>query len=427
MKHTAFEMEQDLIRMEDSSFMDLDFTLSEENLEYIIEGYVGKTKECKEIESLFADMKRKYFPDGENTLLRTSFTDLNDSVEKKAIERQLEKLTGFGEVHILIFNDNDVNAMTCPQSLITRSTSSMPSLPTAHGERYYDASHSYFCYIKLYSGLIAELTPGEITAFVLHEIGHNFDHTLTAYLFEVIIWGESIVAGPFTMLCNLFRAQISYVNDLIVKLLDYTKIFPLLKNVVQNVNRFIGMALGPLGKSTKIGLMALNGYYDPIGTALGGIRFQQEAFADSYTTAMGYGPEMISAMDKLDQRDVITHHGVIPEFWTGFGSGALCIMLMLCDPHPEEQTRCKLILEAMEDVAKDPTVPRSMRKQVLDEYKRTQKAYDAFVEADPDHRNAVITRFTRELKDNFFGGKVDFRSWIYNLTNPERATNGMFH
>lgn len=425
--HPAWEADRDVFEMESKypDMADLFMDYTTEDLDYVIEGYVGKTKECQAIEKQFASIKKRFFQNGRGDFLNVSLSDVHGSPEMKEISRQLEKLTGFRTVEIIVRNSAMVNMYTMPAAMILRSGEGLPQLPVQHGKRYYDEKHCYFCYVCIYQQMIAELEPAELTAILLHEVGHNFDHTLSAWIFEWIVWGQAIVmGGPLTVLLNFVRTEYRYVLDWIQKLFDYTAIIPLIKNGSLNIRRYMNMALGPIGRVSTIADMLLYSVDNPALMVLAGFRFQSEPFADSYATSLGYGPELISSFDKMEKRNIITNCGPLPEFWTGFGSGAIALIYMFIDEHPESQTRCKLILEAMRDVANDPQMPKSMKKAAMDEYNRTKKAYDAYLQADPDKRNACILRFTRDLREKIFGGKMDFRSWIYNAVNPVRATNG---
>ena len=416
--------------MPDSSYLDF----VKEDMDYVIEGFVGKTKECLAIEKEFASIKKEFGLNADKdesyknyvlnkNIINKSVKNVNDSKQMKNIAAQLCKLTGFNQVFIVVRNLMINNAYTMPGcSLIRSATTEMPSLPTEHGKRYYDSSHQYQCYICLYIEMIDALTPEELTACVLHEIGHNFDFTITTYIFDMIYWATCIPGGPVTMLFNILRTQIRFGYDTILSWLDRTAILPILANLGFTLERFLSVWTGPLGKLSVVGTILGNiAQSNPVNAAFGFFGFGKETFADSYATSLGYGPYIISMMNKLDTIDVVTKFGIIPELYTSIGLGPCAVLLMLVDPHPEAQTRCKIILDDMEKVTKDPDLPKEMRKTVKANYEQCKKAYDAFLETDPDERNAVVTRWTRNIKEKIFNGKVDFRAALWSICGAKSA------
>ena len=159
----------------------------------------------------------------------------------------------------------------------------------------------------------------------------------------------------------------------------------------------------------------------PATAPFGMFRVHEETFADSYVNSMGYGDAMIRAINKLDTRDYSTRINPVVELWTGSGQAACAILLMFMDSNPENQTRAKNILNDMKRASEDKDMPAHIRKAIKEDYKRQKKAYDEFLQVDPDERNAVITRFARRFKESLFGGRVDFRVVLMNLLGGTSA------
>jgi Zn-dependent protease with chaperone function len=393
--------------------------MDEDSLDMTTEGYVGRVKETQEIEKNFKVLHERYKNAG---LVDISLADIHGSREIKNIESALEDLTGFRKVDIIVKNETVVNAYTCPGSLVCRAISNdMPTIPTDHGKRYYDKSHSYYCMIVIYAKMFEMMEADELTATVLHEIGHNFDHTISNWLFDLLIWVMTIPSGPIGVLKNIFRTQVQYIIDSLLKVLDYIPIIPILKNFGVETIRGFGMLLGPLGAVSQISSIIQNVADNPAGAALGGIRVQSETFADSYVNSMGYGDAMIRAFNKMEQWNYVTKHGGFIEFWTGSGYVAASMLMMFIDPHPEMQSRARYMLDEMEKTAKDKDVPPHMRKALAEQHKRMEKAYKEFLQADKDERNATCTRFARRIKESLFGGKVDIRLVLLQLMNARSA------
>lgn len=418
-KFSLREINEDLYQIE--SYFDLDY--SPESLDIALEGYVGKTKETERIEKACKAICDQYKGSG---IVGTSLAKIHDSREIRDIERAIEDLTGFRKVSIIVANTTDVSDMgTVPGSMCVKAVmNKFPSMPTAHGKRYYDESHGYYCYIALPAGLFAEFEPDECTAWILHEVGHNFDHTMTCWLFDLYLWAITLPSGPFSALLNVYRTEYNMAIDTIVRVLDYIPIWPLFNNFVGETIRHLDMLLGPLGVYSTIYRLLNHACKYPTSTTIGMLTVHQETFADSYVNSMGYGDAMIRAINKMDTRDYSTRTNPLFELWTGSGKAACAILLMFMDPHPEAQTRAKNILNDMKRVAEDKNVPPQMRKAIKADYERQKKAYDDFLKVDPDERNGVITRFARRFKESLFGGRVDFRVVLMQLLGGTSAMHG---
>ncbi len=396
--------------------------IDEDSLDMTTEGYVGRVKETAKIEAACKKICDKYKGKG---IVSISNAEIHGSPEIKEIEEAIQDLTGFRKVDIVVQNDTRPNAATAKKSIICRAISNeMPLMPTEHGKRYYDKSHDYYCHIELNAGIFAEFEPDECTAFILHEVGHNFDHTLSFWLFDIFMWIITLPAGPISILRNIFRVQIQFVIDSLFKLLDYLPIVPIVRNLRIETLRSFDILLGPLGVTSKIFKYLERIEKDPESLLIGGIRVHSEMFADSYVNSMGYGDALIRAVNKLEKREYVTKNGPVIEFWTGAGEVSTALMAMFLDPHPEAQTRARLLLDDMEKTSKDSTLPSHMRRSLAEQHKRMKKAYDEFVEADPVERDAVCTRFARRMKESLFGGKIDLRALAVILLGGTSAMRG---
>lgn len=423
-KVPSWKAYQDIVALEEScGIMDFD------NLDVTMEGYVGNTKGVEKlVKACNAACKSM---EGNRGIMGHSFSKLDGSKEVRNIELVLKEMFGFKDVCIRVFNSagrvcfspygpilifaDDVGAWTYPYSPIMRNiTSDMPRMPTSHGERYYDNNHQYFCYIVTYSRMFTELNGEEMASVLLHEVGHNFDVTMTNYLFDLISWAITLIS-PTRVISSLFKIagpQLQYIWDSVAKIMDYIPIVPLFFNLGITGYKGFTYLLGPLGLATRIlKIMAAslsNGIQYPLEAP-------REAFADSFVAAHGLGAAFISALNKLEQTEYVTTYGPVVELWTGCGSALGSFAGLFLDPHFETQSRAKLILNEMKEVSEDPNLPRPLRKAAKDDYNRCKRAYDNFLKADPDERNACITRFSRNLKENLFGGRVDLRSIFWGI------------
>ena len=409
-------LDSEYITLEDLS----DFSMGD-NSELVTEAYVGKTKECLKLESEFSKLKNQYEKDGGSELSRAVNTNIADSESVRHIEQIISKMFGFRNTYLVIRSNTMVNAMTAPRSTLISNTTKHPGRVVENGKRYYDAEHNYTCYLFMYSEIFHELTPAELTACLIHEVGHNFDNTISAYLFDTLFWAIDLAFSGGIM--RLFGPEVIFFQQTIGKLLDKTKIWPALWGVHDLTIKYLSILLGPIGKVSKLSNIAQAVAMNPNpGLLIGGFRFESEAFADNFAASYGYGPEVISMADKFDRLGLITNKGFLPELWTGLGDGPMCILLMLIDPHPENQTRARMVLDEMKKCSEDRQNPPGLRKAITKNYVECKKAYNKFLQVEKDDEYGRITRLVRGIKDKYLGGKMDVRACLLALTNPALPT-----
>ena len=335
------------------------------DLDAVTEGYVGRTKDVDKLVRVCDAACRTM--EGKRNVIDLSLTHLDRSKEMRNIELVLKEMFGFKEMHIRVFNcgghvsfygglpifvfEDGNNAITHTKSPLLRNvTSNMPRLPTYHGERYYDQAHQYFCYVVTYNEMFTLLNGEEMAAILLHEVGHNFDVTMTNYIFDLIGWACTLTS-PRPLLSGILYAinpEWNYAWGSITKILDYIPIVPLFFNLGITGVKALTYLLGPLGATTYI-ISSITQLLS--GGAVGALHLPREAFADSFVASYGLGAAYISALNKLDKVEYISDYGPIIELWTGTGPAVASFCALFLDPHPETQTRCKIILEQMKDAS----------------------------------------------------------------------------
>ena len=155
------------------------------------EAYFGKSKNLLEIEKILPKIIERFrvpFKDIGKRIVEA--TKVNTSKENKQIESLLCKEFGFKEMVLHWDGSNTVNAYTVTYGLIKLVDSDQPSAPIRNGDgTYYDAKHKYICVVNFYAGFIdQDITPAEIVACILHEIGHNFVCTPVVNVVSMLEW-----------------------------------------------------------------------------------------------------------------------------------------------------------------------------------------------------------------------------------------------
>ena len=149
------------------------------NYEPITESYFGKTKTLLECETVIKEIiSQLRIKDRSKVGDRIgNAAVLNKSPLNKKLEKLIKKQFGFGEVKIHWIGQEKANMSGYTNGLVKLINTKMPKLSLKQNDGgYYDESHNYLCVIGIYCGLIdLGLKPDQILAFILHEIGHQFD------------------------------------------------------------------------------------------------------------------------------------------------------------------------------------------------------------------------------------------------------------
>lgn len=429
-------------------FRDQSFNLTSDilsgNYTPTTEGYVGKTKELIAAEKEFRKLKHRYF--GENFMndFSKSFfmslsDDLNKSQEIMKVSELFRKLFKFKECRIFINRSfrYGANAFTYPGSYLVRNSNyGMPKFPTYHGHRFEDKRHEYCCGAVLTIELFNILEPDEIIAILLHEVGHCFDFTMGAYYLEILGWIMMFsTLHPSIIMSKL----IDCIPSLRMFFLDITTeisnlaIITVLLNIQGTILRYLRMAWGPLGKLSIIATNGLSILANPVNAFNNLMGTTREQFADSFCAAYGYGPSLISALDKLEKycntlssnsknSNIVLNN--LADTWTTLFNAPINFLMSLVDPHPETQTRCRMIADIMKKTANDPTMPKNMRSAVKANYERCEESYRNYVDTDADGYY-MSTKIRRKISDKLFNGKTDWRSLFFGMTNV--ATNNRYY
>ena len=396
----------------------------EPGMEYISEGYVGKTKEVKKIEAVIAKMIKTYKADG---IVKNATAELDKSPEKREIENLIQKEFGFFSVEIDIRPSMLPGAGTVPKSILLRNNcNKMPTELTAHGEKWYDASHQYSFYMILSSDMFnGRFTAGEVTACILHEVGHNFDVSLMSYIGDCMLWGACIAYGDI-ITPTIGHIIAKYIHKFITWVSNLTPV-ALLQGAIDSFAKLVTQVAGPFGSLSYIGMMLAGTTVNVRGIIQMFIGFSGERFADSFVTAYGYGPEFISFIDKIDTVLQTRNQGLVIDTWTWSGTIAPTIVNMLIDPHPEAQTRARIVLDDMKKLLDNPNLPPKIKAAVKSDYERCKRSYDLFLQVDSDTRNAIALRFSRQTKEALLSGKLDLRTYLFNCSAVQAGISVVNH
>ena len=162
------------------------------NFTPVTESYFGKTKTLIEAEKVVRDIIKEFKMKGLGKRIVTA-AEINKSPLNRKLEALLQEQFGFGELKIHWLGAPTVSMFGTTNGIVKLINSKMPKLPIqANNGGYYDSSHNYLCVIGIYCGILdVGVTADQVMAFILHEIGHQFNcaplSTLVSILDYVMI------------------------------------------------------------------------------------------------------------------------------------------------------------------------------------------------------------------------------------------------
>lgn len=377
------------------------------------EEYIGKLPEFIKVSEIFDKMieKAKLDPKKMNP---------NDWKENEQICTILAKVFGLKRVWFYWVPHDMRNAFTVTIHSFLVLGDSKDLIEYRTGKGFYDTSHRSIFTIYGYCGLLlpeAKMTGKELLAIFLHELGHNFDYS--PYHHVSFLAKAMIEAGGSTIDQNN-AVKMDYYNQ-VTEQYDsyysknsikrkkerekYQKAIEkylnsgLLKNFIQCAYHIIHMPLYAL-ISIPTQLSQLDGK-------------KGEQFADSFATAYGYGPELISALGKLGTYDnvKVTNCGKATVFFRDLNNCLGEIINGLAEVHGTDQERCKDCINKLRKDLANTDYPKGMKEDLETEINRLESLYMEMLTSTPDDRQK-ITKAWRRLCDKLFGGAFNVAKWF---------------
>lgn len=394
------------------------------------EVYYGKPKEFEYIEHELAKIIKMVDDifDGESI-------DINNTQELKNIENAFTKYFKLKECNISFYSTGlggGPNAYTLPTSF-----SCFKKDP--NNKKLADPSKLYINVnvdISLIHSL--QLTPEELMAIILHEMGHGFDASIFMLLSRISIVTyhntrtNELVGGRIDIL-NTLTSVISGTYPMQKLSMMMNKSFssmlssvPGLQTIWNKVNHsvftilhFMNIIMTPFSKMTSAGLI-LARWINP-GNLLG---YGSEKFADSFASSYGYGPDAASAFAKMEKGDVNAIYSATKKIPVlNIGVDALktyCGILGFissADPHPTNATRIKSQINKLKRDLKDPNLKPEIRKMIEDDISDIEEVIDTKLldmKENAKHgevASTIVNTFIIKACD----GKIDPREFIQFL------------
>jgi len=362
----------------------------------------------------------------ERRILRDPWVDICRTPEGKALDAAICKVFGFKSAHVywprsLTALDED-GPMTIPAArVLSKSNEHLRYGSFKNG--FYDSKHNMIVYIQMANALVtrAHCTADEMTAILIHEIGHNFD--FSPYTVEGF-WVDAIVdiVSCLEKLDPLGAAfsGLDTASTVLDKDGTLRRIEMEIHNIKDTIGRMvppIGVVLGGVGAAKTAwhkliqyilvpgGLftsMPMRFLFMPFNYTVNLFMRKGEMYADSMCAIYGYGPEQATALDKLTS--------AMSTFNTDLGVFAILDNYMLVfqefyaltsGEHGSNQQRALRMMDSLKRELKDPNIDPATRKACMAELERLETTYKKVILM-PDGLRYKLTQVVRTVVDAWY-------------------------
>lgn len=351
-----------------------------EHYETILEAYAGKPKQFIKCEGYLTEIvnelnrEAEAKANGEQLTYKKKIT--KDYEYNKKLETELANFFKVKEVNIWWQSGSGPNAYTI-----------LPlQLQIVFGKKNYLAGNSvnYKINICIYEECVTlcKLTPQELMAVILHEIGHNFYYCPITNGLQIFYFIVTLPAGIINQLLSMIEYEVNFrIDD------AFKKYAPIVYNACQwfnnvyyNIQQFI-MPLNILAYAYSTAMKMSN----PVTYILNALTgYGNENGADSMCAKYGYGPEQASALQKMEDPEN-TLYGKVERSDTsgifGFNHDMAQLSLELIsmisgDPHPNSNQRASNTLKKLKKDLATNDYPDGMKKDLEQEIKRMEDMFE---------------------------------------------------
>ena len=405
--------------------------LEKHNLQILQEAYYGKPKEFVEIEKRLEKIIEMIRLTKEEPSMAV---DINSMKELEEIEDLFTKFFKNYKTSITFYSpilSPAYNAFTFPSSL-----SYFRKDPN---NKRIARSEDLFINVNVDIGLVyaLEMTPQELMAIILHEIGHCFDASFFMLLSNICInatvWFDSpdkISKVTFDLFGSLYNTFIRFLMGSVPIMSEFYQVFNRLVSSNPMINKIISdvqMVFASISSFVSVFnrpkpyryLFALLNPSNVFGYA-------NEKFADSFATSYGYGKDVASSMYKMQQRKGLFLNDAvakIPILNVGHDllSVSARVSTLILDPHPHEAARIQSQLTKLKRDLNDPNLDYKVKKELLDNIRDLEDIIDnVILNADADeNKGRWISMFANYIVIKVFNGKIDPRELFEAVWNHE--------
>lgn len=407
------------------------------------EAYFGRTPGVKKIEDIIYQIKKKYDGSYFNEKLNT------DPLRYK-LNKIVEDTFGFKTADIQFVYDTTMNACTLPigTDIFTR-VSNNTLVEKSNGYRFNpEAGYAAIIFLNTGLALNPNYTAAEITAILLHEIGHNFTMG--------VITGVGIINHAYYALMTVASfgfLWIRYSNFSRRSIVSFKQWLienaPGVMELVETVQACLGLyqhifkEFYEFQKFINIITMPVITAIEPI---LNWLRrninlyaiinipkefitgYAEEQFSDSFATSYGYGPELNSALSKINGSDPANtligksfrESAPIVYIYADFLQLTALFLVRAFDPHPEIVARISNNMKQLEEDLKSKKYSPQMKQRLLHDIRACKEELNKYKTMQKDFNDPAMVRkqYQSWLLETFEGGDLK-----HNFLTFAKASN----
>ena len=404
---------------------DNEYTVLDESnaMKIVNEAYFGKTKEVLAIEQAIHDLRAPYIQDiNQNFNINTYTPKINRDPNKRKLADAICNAFGFADALIQIQSTAIPNFGTESNSycIDLGSKKLKRSLRSTKNGFKYDKSANIMFEMMCPTGILLDgnITDSEITAGILHEIGHNFSPAIArgvyaTSMFPAITWISLLVSvlvqnsikGQDEMNPNYISMYISAsIRQSNVGHKIRSGIDQAITDIGNEINKQCPAIISLIGAGMTIRDMAMSAIYAamfaiqslkfpsyaliPINALLSAIGmiarpsgYEDEKFSDAFATSYGYGAELNSFLTKL--RDYNYSIGAFDKYTPVFSAIKevymlpFTIVLDSLDEHPSDAARAKHTINQLKrELANDKSLKPTTKKKIEEDIKNIENLYE---------------------------------------------------
>ncbi len=407
--------------------------------ELINEAYIGKTPGLEKMEDTIKQLRNRIGTKGAGTSVQL-LKGLESCDEILKIKKILEDEFGFYSVTL---NIQAVGfASTAPLHLSASYWSKMSdsiAKATKNKKAIKFSKDAELCVIINLSPQLLfsnTLTPGEITAVILHEVGHNFEFVLLQAmqipnaLVALSKLGLNMVFNPVYMLQNIFyfcatgRELFAGVHKKIFENPVFEPLINTLYWLIQLPVIGSSFIISLVGNIVKINTKQVIDSFNPVALFYSQDSYKSEKFADSFVSLVGYGPEFAMAVKKdtymYDEFGTQRAIGNVPILGHIIGLwGFFCEHLFsLIEGHPDTGTRVLTGINLLKEDLKQTKFDKKTKALIEKDIKMMEQAHSDWTKVRSNMKSFDTNEMrTREFLNNLVSAvfpEGDIRSKVIN-------------
>lgn len=380
-----------------------------EDVDLFDEAYYGKIPDFVVLEKLFEKIDGKVKAEGANK------ANPNKYPEMRQVEDIFCKVFGFKRASIYWEPFIAPNAYTYSMNTLLVFSGKKKYIEKT-GTGFYDNSKSTTLAVFTSMGLYElGLTPREMIAVILHEIGHNFDFSFYQRI-EVFI-DSFFTLGIYAFELNKYKEKVDEMRDNAIDEIsgEDDAIYHNQKRrdrMKKEYEKMMGEAhrMATFLNGLKIPFNAVGDLLRMIVSPFAHIGMigskKGELFADSFAAAYGYGPDLISGLNKLDNvRDrYYINKTPVGRFINDLTNLHWEIYSSFSDCHGTNQERCQECIEKLKWDLKHNDFPPELKQDIINQINDLTAKYKAYTKWEPKDRYK-ISKVARKINAIIFRGR----------------------